>query len=143
MSSPILTVIGATGAQGSSVVNSALATGHYKVRAVTRNTTSEKAAALKARGVEVVSADVNDEASLVKAFDGSTAIYAVTDFFEPFAKVGAEEAIKVEFQQGVNLANAALATSTLKHYIWSTLPNGLRISGGKYLSAFPPSPPAT
>ena len=41
--------------------------------------------------------------------------------------------MKVEVQQGINLANAALATPTLKHYIWSTLPNGSKISNGKYL----------
>jgi uncharacterized protein YbjT (DUF2867 family) len=66
---PILTVIGATGAQGSSIVAHALQSGVYKVRAITRNTTSPKAKALEAQGVEVVSADVNDEASLTKAFE--------------------------------------------------------------------------
>jgi hypothetical protein len=38
-----------------------------------------------------------------------------------------------EIQQGINLVNAATKTSTLKHYIWSTLPNGKEISGGKYI----------
>jgi len=133
MSRPILTVIGATGAQGSSIVNAALAAGIYQVRAITRNTTSEKADTLRSRGAEVVSADLNDESSLVAAFAGSSAIYAVTDFFEPFAKAGPEGGMKVEVQQGKNLANAAAKTPTLKHYIWSTLPNGSEISGGKYL----------
>ena len=66
---PILTVVGATGAQGSSIVSHALKTGTYKVRAITRNTTSAKAKALEAQGVEVVSADVNSEESLTKAFE--------------------------------------------------------------------------
>ena len=39
----------------------------------------------------------------------------------------------VERQQGINIANAALKTTTLKHYIWSTLPNGFKVSGGEYL----------
>jgi NmrA-like family len=52
----------------------------------------------------------------------------VTDFFEPFGASGPEEAIKVESTQGINLANAAIRTSTLEHYIWSTLPNGSKIS---------------
>jgi hypothetical protein len=64
---------------------------------------------------------------------GATLIFAVTDFFEPFAAKGPEEAIKVESAQGINLAKAAAATPTLKHYIWSTLPNGKKISGGKYV----------
>jgi len=130
---PIFTVMGATGAQGSSVVDHALKAGVYKVRAVTRNPNSEKAKALAAKGAEVVQADVNDEESLVKAFHGSTAIYGITDFFEPFAKGGPEEGQRVEVQQGKNLANAAVKTSTLEHYIWSTLPNGVKISNGKYL----------
>jgi hypothetical protein len=63
---------------------------------------------------------------------GSTAIYAVTDFFEPFAASGPAVAIEIESKQGFNLARAASVTPTLKHYIWSTLPNGSKISGGKY-----------
>jgi len=131
--SPILTVIGATGVQGSSVVSHALKDGTYKVQGITRNVNSDKAKALASQGVELVTADVNDEASLIKAFEGSTAIYAVTDFFAPFAAGGPDHAIKVEVQQGINLANAASKTSTLKHYIWSTLPNGMKITNGKYL----------
>ena len=69
---PILTVVGATGAQGGSVVDAALKAGVYKVRAITRNTSSEKAKALAARGVEVVKADLDDLASLVGAFQVSS-----------------------------------------------------------------------
>jgi len=41
--------------------------------------------------------------------------------------------MEVESAQGINLAKAAAATPTLKHYIWSTLPNTKKISGGKYI----------
>ena len=41
--------------------------------------------------------------------------------------------MKVEFEQGKNIADAAAKTSTLKHFIWSTLPNARKISNGKYL----------
>lgn len=77
---PILTIIGATGAQGSSVVNSALQDGIYKVRAITRNVNSEKAKALAARGVELATADVNSEQSLTKAFE-VRANYSYTQYF--------------------------------------------------------------
>jgi len=73
--SPIFTVLGATGAQGGSVVDHALKAGVYKVRAVTRNPNSEKGKALAAKGAEVVQADVNDEESLVKAFHVSCRSY--------------------------------------------------------------------
>lgn len=68
MSQPIAVVIGATGGQGGSVVDSFLADGTYRVRGVTRNINSTNAQALKKRGVDVVTADLNDQASLVQAF---------------------------------------------------------------------------
>jgi saccharopine dehydrogenase-like NADP-dependent oxidoreductase len=78
--SQILTVMGATGAQGSSVVNHALKDGKYKIRAVTRNVNSEKAKALASRGVEVVAADINSEESLLKAFEVSVVFLYVLHF---------------------------------------------------------------
>lgn len=56
----------------------------------------------------------------------------MTDFFEPFASSGPEKAIEIEITQGINIAKAASKTATLKHYVWSTLPNGGRITGEKY-----------
>jgi NmrA-like family len=131
---PLLTVVGSTGTQGRSVIEAALKEGKYSIRGLTRNPNSPNAKALAARGVEMVSADLNDAQSLIKAFEGSTAIYAVTDFFEPFSAdvQHPEKAIAIEVAQGINLANAALKTSTLEHYIWSTLPNGKKISNGKW-----------
>jgi hypothetical protein len=57
----------------------------------------------------------------------------VTNFFEPFTSSGPDHAMDVELTQGQNLARAATKTSTLKHYIWSTLPDAHNISNGKYL----------
>jgi len=68
MSQPIAVIIGATGGQGGSVVDSFLADGNYRVRGVTRNVNSANAQALHKRGVDVVAADLNDQASLVEAF---------------------------------------------------------------------------
>jgi hypothetical protein len=68
MSQPIAVIIGATGGQGGSVVDSFLKDGKYQVRAVTRNVNSANAQALHKRGVEVVTADLNDQASLIQAF---------------------------------------------------------------------------
>jgi hypothetical protein len=132
MPGKLVSVIGATGVQGGSIVDALLKDKSYSVRAITRNTQSEAAKALTAKGVEVVQADVNSLASLISAFNGSYAVYAVTDFFEPFAKYGPEKALSIEAEQGINLAKAAAATKTLQHYIWSTLPNGSKISSGKY-----------
>jgi hypothetical protein len=66
----IIAVTGATGSQGGGVVNVMKKTPGWKVRAVTRNPGSEAAKKLAADGsVEVVCADFNDSASLVKAFE--------------------------------------------------------------------------
>jgi uncharacterized protein YbjT (DUF2867 family) len=73
--SSIITVIGATGVQGGSVVDAALKSGTYKVRAITRKINSDKAKALAARGVELAIADLNDEESLIKAFEVSYPSY--------------------------------------------------------------------
>jgi hypothetical protein len=126
-------IVGATGGQGNSVVRALLKDPSYKIRGITRNPSSEKGKALSAQGVEVASADLNDEASLVKAFSGASVIFGVTDFFEPFAKTDAEEALKVEYGQGVNIASAASKTSSLEHFIWSTLPDSRKISNGEYI----------
>jgi hypothetical protein len=126
-------IVGATGGQGNSVLKAFLKDDSYKIRAITRDPSSEKGKALSAQGVEVVAADLNNEASLVKAFSGASFIFGVTDFFETFAKADAEEAMKVEYNQGVNIVSAASKTSTLEHLIWSTLPDSRKISNGEYV----------
>jgi len=47
MSKPIITVIGATGAQGGSTIQYLLKDGKYHLRALTRNPNSEKSEQLK------------------------------------------------------------------------------------------------
>ena len=129
--SKLAVVIGATGRQGNSVVSALLKDSSYKVRGITRNPSSDKAKALAAKGVEITAADLNDEASLVKAFAGATVVFGVTNFVETFAVADAKEAIDIEYRHGVNIAKAASQTSTLEHYIWSTLPNSGKLTDGK------------
>ena len=58
--SKIITVVGATGSQGGSVIRTLLGNKSYKLRAITRDPASDAAKALVAQGVEVVKADAND-----------------------------------------------------------------------------------
>ncbi|XP_035683390.1 nmrA-like family domain-containing protein 1 [Branchiostoma floridae] len=60
----LITVFGATGIQGGSVTNALLEDRDFKVRAVTRNASSDKAKALQAKGAEVVTADLDDPSTL-------------------------------------------------------------------------------
>lgn len=111
----IIAVVGATGAQGGSLVSAILAdtSGEFAVRAITRDVNSEKAKALAAAGAEVVSADVNDEASLVKALDGAYGAFFVTFFWDHFSPA-------IEKQNARTMASAAKAAN-VKHVIWSSL----------------------
>ncbi|KAF4455931.1 nitrogen metabolic regulation nmr [Fusarium albosuccineum] len=128
--SKLVSVIGATGIQGGSVVRALLDDNTYSVRAITRNKTSTAAQKLAENGAEVIEANLNDVSSLERAFAGSYAIFAATNFFQSFPAMSADEAIKKETAQGINLADAAIATPALQHFIWSTLPNAGRISNG-------------
>jgi len=128
----IIAVIGATGKQGGSVVSALHGNPDWHVRAITRNPSSPKAKDLEATGIEVVQADLDDTQSLVKAFEGASHIFAVTDFWEPYQKAGPLVAMRSEFTHGQNAATAAARTPTLQHFIWSTLPDALRLSEGRF-----------
>lgn len=67
----LIVVIGATGVQGGSVISALLKNPEYKIRAVTRNASSEAAKKLAAEGVEVVTANSDDVSSLKAAFEVS------------------------------------------------------------------------
>ena len=62
---------------GSTVVNALLSDGTFTPRAITRNPASDKALTLKARGAEVVQADVWDKESIKKAITGCEGVFGV------------------------------------------------------------------
>jgi uncharacterized protein YbjT (DUF2867 family) len=111
----LIAVIGATGAQGSGLCQAILndPEGGFVCRAITRNPHSDKANALEARGAQVVAADLDDEASLIRAFEGAHGVFGVTDFVE-LASVEREQ------RQATHIAKAAKAAGAA-HVIWSTL----------------------
>ncbi len=111
----VIAVLGATGAQGGGLVRAiqADAAAGFIARAVTRDVNSPKAKALAALGAEVVAADVDDAASLERAFAGAHGAYCVTFFWDHFSP----DREKAEVR---NMAVAAKAAN-LRHVIWSTL----------------------
>ncbi|KAJ7657377.1 hypothetical protein DFH06DRAFT_461568 [Mycena polygramma] len=132
MSSPrIVTVFGATGLQGASVVDAILADGTFTPRAVTRTPTSEPAMKLAARGAHVVKAELMDKLSLVEAMRGSEAVFGLTDYFERSIFPGNPAG---EIQQGKNLVDAA-KEAEVKFFVFSGLPSTSRLSGGKFTRA--------
>ena len=115
MSKPIITVFGATGAQGGGLARALLADPgrHFAVRAVTRKPEGEAAAELKRAGAEVVLADLDDGCSLQRAMEGAYGAFLVTNFWEHLSA-------QKELIQAHNLA-AAAAQAGVRHAIWSTL----------------------
>jgi uncharacterized protein YbjT (DUF2867 family) len=111
----IIAVVGANGAQGGGLVRAILAdpSGQFRVRALTRKPHSESAKALARAGAEVAAANVDDPASLRRAFDGAHAAFCVTFFWEHFSP-------EREYAEAGNMAEAAKQTG-LQHVIWSTL----------------------
>ena len=111
----IIAVVGATGSQGGGLCRAILAdpNGGFALRAITRDPGKDKAKALAAKGAEVVKADLDDVASLTKAFSGAHGVYCVTNFWEHFSG-------EKEKAQAKNMADAAKAAG-VKHVIWSTL----------------------
>ena len=75
--SKLITVFGATGGQGGPVARALLQNG-FKVRAVTRNTDSEKAKALRDAGAEVVAGSIDNRDSVKAAVTGAYGAFVVT-----------------------------------------------------------------
>lgn len=111
----IIAVVGATGAQGGGLVRSILEDkgGPFAARALTRDPGSAKAKALAAQGAEVIAADLDDAASLEKAFAGAHGAYCLTNFWEHFSP-------EKELAQADTMARATKRAG-VEHVIWSTL----------------------
>jgi uncharacterized protein YbjT (DUF2867 family) len=116
----IIAVVGATGAQGGGLVRAILAEpdGPFAARALTRDPGSEKARALAAAGAEVVAANVDDQASLERAFAGAHGAFCVTFFWDHLSP-------ERELAQATAMAHAAKAAG-VQHAIWSTLEDSRR-----------------
>ena len=145
--SRILVVLGATGSQGGSVITHFLDTPGWHIRALTRDPSKASAQALSAKGVELAKGDLSDPASLKAAFDGATAIFAVTDFWTLFQQpstwaqvtptrpVGAV-AYDLELAQAKSVIDAAAEVPTLEKFIFSSLQSVRKWSKGKYMHVF-------
>jgi len=113
MAKKIIAVTGATGAQGGGLVRAILADSEFAVRALTRKVDGDKARELTKLGAEVVAADLDDVASLKRAFTGAHGAYGVTNYWEHFSP-------EKELAQARAIAQAA-KDAGVRHMVWSTL----------------------
>jgi len=111
----IITVFGATGAQGGGLVRAITSdtNSEFVARAVTREPNSDKAKALAALGAEVVYGDLGDAASVHKALEGAYGAFFVTFYWAHFSP-------EQEKKEAALFAYAA-KDAGIKHAVWSTL----------------------
>ncbi|KAH7142937.1 nmrA family transcriptional regulator [Dactylonectria estremocensis] len=122
----IITVFGATGNQGGSVIDHIFADdalSDFRIRGITRDPTKPAAQKLADRGVELTTADMNSKSSLIKALSGSHTVFLVTNYWE---SMNAE----TEITQGKNVADAAKEAG-VSHIIFSSLLNVTEVTGGR------------
>lgn len=126
--SKIITVFGATGNQGGSVVEAILAdptlSKEFKIRGITRDVSKPASKALADRGVEMTTADLNSKDSVTAALKDSHSVFLVTNYWETASK-------EVELTQGKNVADVSKELN-VQHLIFSTLINVTKASNGRY-----------
>ena len=115
MSKKIITIFGATGAQGGGLVRAICAdpNSEFTARAVSRDVNSEKAKALAAAGAEVVYGDLGNAESVHKALEGAYGAFFVTFFWAHYSP-------EQERAEAEVFAKAAKEAG-IEHAIWSTL----------------------
>ncbi|KAF4307346.1 NmrA-like protein [Botryosphaeria dothidea] len=123
----LITVFGATGNQGGSVVKAILADAtlskEFKIRGITRDVSRPAAQALAKQGVEMAVADLSSKSSLTDALKDSHTVFLVTNYWE----TGKPE---VELNQGKNVADVSKEVG-VQHLVFSTLLHVAETSGGR------------
>ncbi|MEU9887465.1 NmrA family NAD(P)-binding protein [Sphaerisporangium sp. NPDC051011] len=113
-SAPVL-VTGATGQQGGATARALLAVG-VPVRALVRDPATGRARAIEALGAELVTGDLHDRDSVIRAADGARAVFSVQ---MPPMKEGAFD-FEGELTQAVNLVEGALAAN-VPHFVHTSV----------------------
>ncbi|KAJ5670393.1 uncharacterized protein N7477_005756 [Penicillium maclennaniae] len=126
VTTPLVTIFGATGNQGGAVARSLLKNPSFKVRALTRNPSSDASQALASQGAEIRQADGFDKKSMRAAFAGSWGIFVNINSDDKSIK----EKGLTEFDLGKTIVDAA-AEAGVRHFIFSSGPNSLEITNGK------------
>jgi uncharacterized protein YbjT (DUF2867 family) len=112
-------ITGITGHQGGAVAR-ALKGGGFRLRGLTRNPTSERAAALARDGIDIVKGDLNDEAALRGVLAGAWGVFGVQSPLEG----GAER----EEIQGRRLAMLAREAG-VEHYVYTSVGSAHKQTG--------------
>lgn len=121
---PLIAIVGATSKQGRSVAKTLLQSQRFRVRALTRNKSSQEAKSLEKLGAElvVVPSGLGHKTDFVAAFKGADGAFLMTPPIAP--------PDNSEFSLGCEMTDAAVEAG-VGHIIFSTLENVDKISNGK------------
>ena len=97
-----------------------------QIRCLTRDPTSEKAKKLQSlnNNLEIVQCNIRNKDDLLRAFENSWAIFAITDFWATPTQP------EIEIEQGKLMADVA-AELNIQYYIFSCAINVNKLTGGK------------
>ncbi|KAJ5936832.1 hypothetical protein N7466_003282 [Penicillium verhagenii] len=128
--SKLITIFGATGNQGGSVIRTILEdkvlSKEFRIRAVTRDANKESSKALAAQDIEVVQGDMASPEDMKRVVSGSDTVFLVTNFWE-------YQAAGPEIAQGKTVADACKAEG-IKHLIFSSLIDASKESKGRFVN---------
>jgi uncharacterized protein YbjT (DUF2867 family) len=120
MADRVVLITGATGKQGGATLRHLAGQGGFGIRAITRKPDSAAAKALAALGAEVVSADLDDSASLERALAGVWGVFSVQNTWE----AGVEK----EEEQGKRLAKIARGHG-VQHFVYTSVGSAHKKTG--------------
>jgi uncharacterized protein YbjT (DUF2867 family) len=112
-------ITGATGQQGGAVARALVGKG-FRLRAMTRKPDGDAARALAALGVDIVTGDLDDAASLKAALDGVWGTFAVQNTWEA--------GVQKEEEQGKRFATAAREAG-VQHFVYTSVGSAHRKTG--------------
>ncbi|KIY66645.1 NAD-P-binding protein [Cylindrobasidium torrendii FP15055 ss-10] len=119
--SKTILVIGATGAQGSAVIDKLLeAPEKYKIRALTRDASSAGAKVLQARGVELYEGSFVDLKAVERALQGVYGVFVNTD--------GSSYSEATEIHVGIRIFELS-KWAGVRHYVYSSIDNVYKLGG--------------
>jgi uncharacterized protein YbjT (DUF2867 family) len=121
---PVVAVFGGTGKQGGSIVKALLQDGNWTVRLLTRNPNSPNALKFAARGAQIVQGNQTNPQDVRRFLAGASSTFLLTDYFSKEMQ-GREEEI-------AGMVAQIAKECGVRQFIWSTLPNAEKISGGKW-----------
>ena len=127
MMTPIIAVFAATGNQGGSVARSLLQNQSFRVRAITRNPSSESSLTLASSGAMIIQADGFHREAMLAAFQGAWGAFVNTNSDD---KIWRDPDAPTEFDLGKKIIDAA-ADAGVKHLVFSSGPPCAEMTGGK------------